>query len=205
MIQNLPVMQIRDFSGNKTALVIIDMINGFLTEGTLASERCAEILPAVEKLLNLAKENQIPCIAFADAHEPDCPEFASFPLHCLKHTSESELALSLKEIGGFQRIEKNSTNGFFAPDFQEFLGQHLDLENVILCGVCTDICVMQFALTLKSFCNQNQKNLHIYVPVNAVETYDAPGHDGDRMQMAALQILTQAGIILISEVKDYEK
>lgn len=205
MTQNLPVMQIRDFSGNKTALVIIDMINGFLTEGTLASERCAGILPAVEKLLNLAKENKIPCIAFADAHESDCPEFASFPLHCLKNTSESELAPSLKKIGGFQTIKKNSTNGFFAPDFQKFLKQHPDLENVILCGVCTDICVMQFALTLKSFYNQNQKNLHIYIPVNAVETYDAPGHNADQMQMAALQILAQAGIILISEVKDDEK
>ncbi|MDE6731117.1 MAG: cysteine hydrolase [Oscillospiraceae bacterium] len=180
-----------------TMLVIVDMINGFLTQGALASPRCADILPAVEELLHSAKENQIPCIAFADSHRPDSLEFQSFPVHCLKNTLESELAPSLQEIGGFQRIEKNSTNGFFAPDFQKYLWIHPELQNVIVCGVCTDICVMQFALTLKAWANQNQKNLNLFIPVNAVATYDAPGHDAESLQKTALEIMAQAGIHLI--------
>ncbi|MDE7122285.1 MAG: cysteine hydrolase [Oscillospiraceae bacterium] len=180
-----------------TMLVIVDMINGFLTQGALASERCADILPAVEELLHSAKENQIPCIAFADAHEPDSLEFQNFPVHCLKNTSESALAPSLEKIGGFQRIEKNSTNGFFAPDFQAYFQEHPELENFVVCGVCTDICVMQFALTLKAWANQNQKNLTVFVPVHAVATYDAPGHDAESLQKTALEIMQQAGIHLI--------
>ena len=62
-----------------TALVIVDMVNGFLTEGPLSSPRSAAVLPACEALLQAAKDRGLPVIAFADCHEPDCIEFASFP------------------------------------------------------------------------------------------------------------------------------
>lgn len=199
-LSELPAVPGDSFLDGRTGLVIVDMINGFLTEGILSSQRALSVLPAVEKLLTFANTNQLPCVAFADCHEPDCIEFNSFPPHCIKGTSESEIAPSLCEIGGFQKIEKNSTNGFLTPEFQNFFNQHSELEQIILCGVCTDICVMQFALTLKTFCNQNNRHLEIIIPVNAVETYDAPNHCADVMQTVALQMMTQAGIKLISEV-----
>lgn len=199
-LSELPAVPGDSFLDGRTGLVIVDMINGFLTEGILSSQRALSVLPAVEKLLTFANTNQLPCVAFADCHEPDCIEFNSFPPHCIKGTSESEIAPSLCEIGGFQKIEKNSTNGFLTPEFQNFFHQHSELEQIILCGVCTDICVMQFALTLKTFCNQNNRHLEIIIPVNAVETYDAPNHCADVMQTVALQMMTQAGIKLISEV-----
>ncbi|MDE5884842.1 MAG: cysteine hydrolase [Oscillospiraceae bacterium] len=199
------INQVFDFNNynlkkENTVLVIVDMVNGFLTQGALASPRCANIIPQVRKLLILTLENQIPVLAFADSHRPDSPEFRSFPVHCLAHTPESELEVSLQKIcesGSFQKIEKNSTNGFFAPDFQKYLWIHPELQNFIVCGVCTDICVMQFALTLQAWANQNQKNLNIFIPVNAVATYDAPGHDAESLQKTALEIMQQAGIHLI--------
>ncbi|MDE6005566.1 MAG: cysteine hydrolase [Oscillospiraceae bacterium] len=203
-VLSLPEISSQDLLASKTAFVIIDMINGFLTEGILSSQNALSVLPAVEKLLKFFKTNQLPCVAFADCHEPDCIEFHSFPVHCLKNSSESEIAPSLQKIGGFQKICKNSTNGFFTPDFQNFLNQHSELEKIIISGVCTDICVMQFALSLKAFCNQNNKNLEIIIPVNTVETYDALNHNAELMQLMALQIMAQAGIKLISEVNYHE-
>lgn len=188
----------------KTALVIVDMINGFLTEGILSSPRSASILPAVENLLRFAKENSIPTAAFADCHEKDSIEFQAFPPHCLKGTSESEIAPSLCGIGGFTRIEKNSTNGFLTEGFQEFLAAHPECERFVVCGVCTDICVMQFALSLKCFGNQCNRALEVIVPVNAVETYDAPAHNADLMQTMALQMLANAGITLTGEVQYHD-
>ena len=71
----------------------------------------------------------------------------------------------------------------------------------IVCGVCTDICVMQFCLTLKTLCNQANRPMEVLVPVNAVETYDAPGHNADECNAAALQFMQQAGIMLTSEIR----
>lgn len=204
MLPNLTPTESNAFLHEKTALVIVDMVNGFLTEGVLSSPRSASVLPECEKLLKFFKENYLPVVAFADCHEPDCIEFQSFPPHCIKGTSESEIAPSLQKIGGYRKIEKNSTNGFLTPEFQDFLKNNPQLEKIVVCGVCTDICVMQFCLTLKTFCNQENKKLEVLLPVNAVETYDAPNHNADSMQKAALAIMLQAGIQLTSEVIYHE-
>ena len=199
-ISQLSTTSAETFADRKTGLVIVDMVNGFLTEGVLSSPRSASVLPAVENLLKTANAYKMPVVAFADCHEPDCIEFQSFPPHCIRGTSESEIAESLQEIGGYLKIEKNSTNGFLTPEFQEFLTEHPELDKMIVCGVCTDICVMQFALTLKTFCNQSERNLNIILPVNAVETYDAPNHNADLCGMMALQFMAQAGITLTKEI-----
>ena len=204
MIQNLTPTESKVFLDDKTALVIVDMVNGFLTEGVLSNPRSASVLPECEKLLKFFKDNNLPCVAFADCHEPDCIEFQSFPPHCIKGTSESEIAPSLQKIGGYLKIEKNSTNGFLTPEFQKFLKENQQIERIVVCGVCTDICVMQFCLTLKTFCNQENRTLEVLLPVNAVETYDAPNHNADSMQKCALEIMAQAGIYLTSEVIYHE-
>lgn len=200
-LAELPELPAAEISGKETALVIVDMVNGFLTEGVLSSPRSAAVLPEVEKLLRFAKEKGLPAVAFADCHEADCIEFASFPPHCVRGTSEAEIAPSLEAIGGYVRIEKNSTNGFLTPEFQSLLNAHTETEKIIVCGVCTDICVMQFALTLKTFCNQSDRKMEVILPVNSVATYDAPGHNGDLMQSMALQLMAQAGMTLVSEVR----
>ena len=200
-IAMLPAVEAKTFQDGRTVLIIVDMVNGFLTQGVMASPRCAGILPETEKLLRFAKKHRIPAIAFADCHEPDCMEFTAFPPHCIRGTEEAELAPSLREIGGFVRIEKNSTNGCLTQAFQEQLNAHPEWERFVVCGVCTDICVMQFALTLQCQCNQQNRKADVLVPVNAVETYDAPGHNGDLMQTMALRMMQQAGIRLTAEVR----
>lgn len=197
----------------KTALVIVDMVNGFLTEGVLSSPRSASVLPACEELLTHMMRFSAPKIAFADCHAPDCIEFESFPPHCIRGTSESEIADSLRKIGGDRNprrnwedeylvIEKNSTNGAITPEFQKWLHSpnYQHIRRIVVCGVCTDICVMQFCLTLKTLCNQADRPMEVLVPVNAVETYDAPGHNADLCGMMALQFMQQAGITLTKRI-----
>ena len=99
-------------------------------------------------------------------------------------------------------IEKNSTNGAITPEFQKWLNSpnYQHIERIVVCGVCTDICVMQFCLTLKTLCNQANRPMEVLVPVNAVETYDAPGHNADLCGMMALQFMQQAGITLTKRI-----
>ena len=199
-LAKLPETPANALNDGKTALVIVDMVNGFLTEGALSSPRSAAVLPACEALLRNMQDDAFPKVAFADCHEPDCIEFASFPPHCIRGTSESEIAPGLREIGGYLLIEKNSTNGAITPEFQKWLAENNDVTRIVVCGVCTDICVMQFCLTLKTLCNQAERPMEVLVPLNAVATYDAPGHNADLCEALALQFLQQAGITLTKKI-----
>jgi nicotinamidase-related amidase len=210
-MKQYPITDKEILKDGKTALVIVDMVNGFLTEGVLSSLRSASVLPACEKLLTFALGWGMPTVAFADCHEPECIEFQSFPPHCIKGTSESQIADSLRRIGGdlnpdrnrantYTLIEKNSTNGAITPEFQQWLAKNENITRIIVCGVCTDICVMQFCLTLKTLCNQANRPMEVLLPVNAVETYDAPGHNADECNAAALLFMEQAGITITSEI-----
>ena len=65
-------------------------------------------------------------------------------------------------------------------------------------GCCTDICVMQFVLTLKAAWNQADRPVEIIVPRQLVETYDAPGHSGELMGGAALVSMLGNGVRVVN-------
>ena len=54
--------------------------------------------------------------------------------------------------------------------------------------------------TAKKRCDQLDRPIEILVPIDTVETYDAPGHDADLCGAMALQLMQQAGITLKKEV-----
>lgn len=195
-IKSLASVKADSFDTAETAVIIIDIINGFINEGALHDNNIAVIIPQVVKLLKYAVSNGIPAVAFADCHNTASKEFSSFPVHCLIGGAESEVVDELKNIGGYILAKKNSTNGFHSPEFQKFLSDNPHIKNFIVCGDCTDICVMNFCLTLKTYFDQIDKSSHIVVPVNMVETYDSENHYNDFMNTTALVFMRNAGIEL---------
>ncbi len=103
-------------------------------------------------------------------------------------------------IGGYQLIEKNSTNGYLEPVFQNWLKENSEIDTFIVSGNCTDICVLQFALSLKAHFNRKNENSNIIVPINAVNTYDLDEHDGDLMHAIALYQMMGNDIEVVSEL-----
>ncbi len=200
-INGLPTMSLSDFAPEKTAMIVVDVVNGFIREGAMASPLVEDIIPEVAKLMDKCNKAEIPVVAFADCHKEDCSEFASFPPHCIENTSESELVDELKKVGGYFLMKKNSTNGFHEKIFKQCLIQNPTTNTFIVVGDCTDICVMQFCLTLKTWYTQQNRNIDIYIPVNAVETYDAPGHDADFMNIAAYKLMKDCGVKFVKEIK----
>ena len=200
-INGLPTMSLSDFAPEKTAMIVVDVVNGFIREGAMASPLVENIIPEVAKLMDKCNKSEIPVVAFADCHKEDCSEFASFPPHCIENTSESELVDELKKVGGYFLMKKNSTNGFHEKIFKQCLIQNPTTNTIIVVGDCTDICVMQFCLTLKTWYTQQNRNIEIYIPVNAVETYDAPGHDADFMNIAAYKLMKDSGKKFVKEIK----
>jgi len=189
-LNSKPDLLAKSIDNDKTLVLVVDMIEGFCKRGALASPRsCAAISPIktmLEKLPNAKK------VFIRDVHTKDSIEFKSFPPHC---DNKGESAL-VKELAGFKGIDlpKNSTNAFFTlikkmPNLSEF-------TNIILIGVCTDICVMQLGLTIKTYFNETNTASNIMLFTECVDTFDAPWHDAELSNLFALKFLEQAGITL---------
>ena len=195
-LNSKPEMSLKDYSNNDTALIVVDVINGFTIVGALSSERVTQIIGKVGKLMRSAIERSIDIVFFADSHTKDSTEFKSFPPHCLINTTESEVVEELKAIGHYTLIEKNSTNGYHAPKFKQYLKDNPNVKNFIVCGDCTDICVLNLCLSLKTAFDQDDKECNVIVPIQCVETFDAPSHSAELMNVMAFKLLETNGILL---------
>lgn len=187
----------------ETVLIVVDMINGFVYNGELSSPRVAAIVN------NIVDINEITMgckkVFFIDSHNENSKEFNFFPMHCIKGTEEATLIPELRTeaSNGINTvyIEKNSTNGFISEGFTEWLCKNIDtVNNYIVVGCVTDLCVLQFSLTLKAHFNQLNKDKRIIVPMNAVDTYDFGSHNAYLMNLFALYNMNLNGIEVVDKI-----
>ena len=176
----------------KKKIIIVDMVNGFVKEGTLHDEKIMGIVDNIKKLID--KKRDYDLIVLEDSHENNCAEFASFPVHCLKGSSESKTIDELQYVFSLPNfeacIQKNSTNGFFALEKANLV----DGDEYIIVGCCTDICVAQLALTLKIYGNDSDATKKVIVVKDAVSTYDNDYHNAEEYSDAAFKLMSVAGI-----------
>ena len=197
------IIDLDSLAKEKTALFVVDMVVGFVHSGALSSPRVAAISNNIAELN--AKTKDYKKLFFLDTHENDSQEFKYFPAHCIKGTEEARLIPELKtefsEGSSTTYVEKNSTNGFHSKGFQEWLKKYEDeVDNYIITGCVTDICVLQFALSLKSYFNEKNINKRVIVPKNCVETYDGGSHDGYLMNLFALYNMYTSGIEIVEKI-----
>ena len=73
-----------------------------------------------------------------------------------------------------------------------------NLKEVVITGCCTDICVLNLAIPLKTYLNQKDRDVEIIVPKSIVETYHIDGvHDRDEYNNMAFKFLSLSGIKVI--------
>ncbi|MCL2055203.1 MAG: cysteine hydrolase [Oscillospiraceae bacterium] len=201
-INALKPLPLLDLNLQRASLIIVDAVNGFIREGKMASPLIESVIPPIAELLGEFKRLGASVIAFADCHGENCTEFEAFPPHCVENTSESELVDELKSIGGYKLIKKNSTNGFHESEFAEFLEANPQIDTFVVTGDCTDICVLQFCLSLKTWFTARNQKIRVIIPLNCVETYNAPWHSSDFMNIAAYKIMADSGIEFVKAIKD---
>jgi nicotinamidase-related amidase len=201
MLHSVKSISLQELPAEKTALIMVDLINGFTREGALQSAKVEGILNEVVKLQQASIDKGIEILAFADSHNEASPEFESYPPHCLIGTSEEEIVIELQQVGGYQLIRKNSTNGFLEEEFQKWLSEKQDIDSFIIVGDCTDICIQQFAVTLKCWFNKENKKARVIVPIDLVETYDLGSHNGDLVQLMALYNMTINGVEVVQTIE----
>ena len=76
-----------------------------------------------------------------------------------------------------------------------------NLNRIVVTGCCTDICVTNLVIPLRNYLDQENRNVEIIVPQDAVETYDAPTHKADEWNKKAFEFMEQGGITLVKTME----
>ncbi len=162
------------------AIIVVDVLNGFCRTGNLASERLGSVVPGIRAYLEREVAAGAALIFLADTHEPDDPEFAMFPPHCVAGSGEEEIVDELRELAAAATVvRKRRYSGFFETDLDRLLAE-LAPDVVEVVGVCTDICVLHTVADLRN------RDYRVVVRRELVETYEAPGHEADEINRFAL-------------------
>ena len=186
-------ISLKELPAERTALMILDMVNGFVKKGALFSPNVLAINEGIARLLLRCNRMGIRAVCFADRHPKESPEFRSFPEHCLGGTDESRVTDELA-AGSFTLIFKNSTNAFLEPEFAAWLRENDRVDTFLIAGCCTDLCVQQFALTLKAEFNRRNRTSRVIVPAALVATYDAPCHNASFMDFVSVYNMLTCGV-----------
>lgn len=164
----------------KTGLVLVDIVNGFCTvgSGNLApSAPDKQISRMVDESARLAKmfcERKWPIYAVIDSHHPDIPEHP-YPPHCIAGSEESKLVPALQWLENEPNVtvrHKDCIDGFIGSMEKNGSNVFVDwvktnsLKAVLFVGICTDICVLDFACSVLS-----ARNRGLLVPLEDVFVY----------------------------------
>ncbi len=152
-------------------VIVIDMLRGFLEAGNplYCGPAARSVIAPIQELLERERAAGSPVIFLADHHAPDDKEFLVFPPHCIAGTAESEVIPELAPLPGDMVIPKTRYSGFFDTDLEARL-KALRPERIIVCGVCTDICV------LHTVADARNRDYPVTVPAGCVASFDPQAH-----------------------------
>ena len=130
-------------------LIVVDMQNDFVT-GTLGSSLAQEIVIPLKEYLNSLKEDTY-VIFTRDTHDEsylESNEGLHLPIpHCLFNTWGWQIVDELKDFK-YNRIINKPNFGIGSGTWRNIL-KDIDVKSITLVGLCTDICVISNALSLK--------------------------------------------------------
>ena len=125
---------------NKYAVLVVDMLNDFVT-GALKCDRGLAIVPKTKELLEGAREKGVPVIFCNDAHLKDIDhELKLWGNHAIIGTKGAEV---IPELGLCEKdyvVPKRRYSGFFQTDLKLLLDE-LGVDTVIMTGLHTHMCV----------------------------------------------------------------
>lgn len=234
----LNIAAMMDLAGKKVGLVIVDEVDGFCEPG------CGPLAPPVEDpmvekmiantnaLAKAAAEIGLPILVLQEAHTEDHPE-EPYPPHCIVGSGHELLVDELKWIYGYPEtvvVRKSCLNGVIGAinvhetgplytrlsnSVFEWIKKN-DLGVIVVVGICTDICVLQFVQAMLSARNRDLvpplKDVVVYtegcatydLPVEVAEQIGLPkhlAHDQEISHYMGLYLMQMSGAILAENTK----
>lgn len=188
---------------NNVAIFVIDMINDFNFTSAMKNPLAVKIIPKLADMLKKANNSGKKIYHVNEAHTEDSIEFLNFAPHGKKGTEGAEIVEELKKVPYERIFYKNSTNGIHNDDIKKWINENPQIDTVVVAGVLADMCALQFAIGLKTYCNEINKKMNVIIPLELVETSDFEGHNRDLFYYMALEFMAQGGMEIVKNI-DFE-
>jgi nicotinamidase/pyrazinamidase len=178
----------------KTAYIVVDMQNDFLTMA-LGSPECNKALkPVLDILRNKVAPDDLVLVT-KDTHEEisysTTKEGKSIPAHCIKGTIGWDYPLELKEQLDKLRMDHEVVEfekpTFGSADLFAYLLDHKEeIDRVYILGVCSSICVHAQAVLARTAL----KDADIYLVRNAIGDFSKEAEETTILALKAMQVDT---------------
>ncbi|KAI3775734.1 hypothetical protein L1987_45486 [Smallanthus sonchifolius] len=173
-------------------LVLVDIVNGFCTVGAgnlapkVPDKQISRMVDESAQLARMFCEKKWPVFAFLDTHHPDVPEPPYHP-HCIAGTDEANLVPALQWLENESNVtlrRKDCIDGFVGSlekdgsnVFVDWVKKHR-IEAILVVGICTDICVLDFVCSALSARNRGHVTplRDVIVYSGGCATFDLPLH-----------------------------
>jgi len=140
---------------DRTALLVIDMQNDFVRPGArLATPRGMAIVPVIASLADEARLRGFPVVFTQEQHRADGTDFGIElifePPHCIEGGGGDDIVAELQpEAADVVIRRKRRYDAFQGTDLDAWLRAN-GIENLLITGVCTDICVLATVLRARN-------------------------------------------------------
>lgn len=166
----------------KKLLMIIDYQYDFIADDGLLTlgSNAQNIENNILTIANSYIKNLDDIIFTLDTHIkeewPMHPESKSFNLHCEKNTKGQQPFGKTKEIVKYKNCKIIEKKGY-TPCINSIKKIINEYDNITLCGVVTNICIMQTAISLYNSSVNMGKNIKFFVDKNACTSFDENSHN----------------------------
>jgi len=164
-------------------LIVVDVQNDFLPEGSLAVPQGDEIIPILNEYLDIFRKKGLPVFATRDWHPPDHCSFRKqggpWPPHCTagtdgaQFTSDLLLPSHVTIISKGMDVDEDAYSGFQRTDLDEKL-RSLNTHRLFIGGLATDYCVLS---TVK---DALELEYEVLLLLDAVRAVNVKPDDGKR-------------------------
>lgn len=169
--------------GPGDALIVVDAQVDFLPGGSLAVPGGDEVVPVLNRCIELFHARELPVYFARDWHPADHVSFreqgGSWPPHCVQETGGAAFAPGLDRdredqvISKADNLEQDSYSGFEETDLKVRL-RYQQIRRVFVGGLATDYCV------LNTVRDALKEGFEAVLLVDAIRAVDVKPGDGER-------------------------
>jgi len=140
------------FDPDKTALIVVDMQNGFChPEGSLYAPASEAAIGSIAPMLARVRDAGASVVFTRDVHPPEqfedahyYDEFERWGEHVLEDSWEAEIVEELDVRPEDHVLTKHSYDAFYQTDLEGHLDAH-QIEDLLICGTLATVCVLHTA------------------------------------------------------------
>lgn len=175
----------------RTALVVIDMQNDFVQRGgSLLVPDAEATIPAIRRLLKLARLNRMRVVYGQDTHHRGDPEWEMWPEHCLEGSWGWEIIAELAPGVDDTVLRKVRYDAFFGTSLDHLL-RLWGVDTLIICGTVANIGVQYTAASAAL------RWYHVVIPrdaISALEPFDLEASLRQTAFVFAGRVTTAGGV-----------